>query len=104
MLRLSTHLSAYFCSSLAQENLRVFLFLLGKLFSAQVVHFDKAELVGAGQRRQNSLAIDKLAQLGHQVHALVAEKVVDEGFAGIDMGRFTGQRDVAGIADAVWDL
>ena len=63
---------------LAQENLSVFFFLLGEIFGAEIVHLDEAELVGAGQRRQYAFAIDKLAELGHQVHALVAEKVIDE--------------------------
>ena len=48
-------------------------------------------LSAPGSGGRTALAIDKLAQLGHHVHALVAEKKVDEGFAGIDMGRFAGR-------------
>src|SRR5262245_32503175 len=49
---------------LPQKNLLVLLFLFGKLFRVEVVHLDKLDFVGVGQRRVEAFKGLKLTQFG----------------------------------------
>src|SRR5262245_50058777 len=48
---------------LPQKDLLVLLFLFGKLFRVQVVHLDKLNFIGVGQRRIHAFTVHKLTQL-----------------------------------------
>ena len=80
-----------------QKEFLIFFFLLGELFGAEVHHLYELDLVGIGKWRINSLAVYKFTPFGHQLHTLIAQKVIDEGFAGVDVRRLLVQRDVMAV-------
>ena len=83
---------------LPQKDLLVLLFLLGKLFGVEIVHLDKLNLVGVGQRRVDAFTVHKLTQLGDQRHTLLAEEKIDQRHACVGMGRLIAQRQIVAIS------
>src|SRR6185312_16476776 len=73
--------------ALPQKNLLVLLLLLGKQFGVKIVHFDKLNFVGVRERWIDTFSIHELTEFSDHRHILATEKIIDEGFAGVGMGR-----------------
>src|SRR4249920_2745366 len=89
----------FIASRLLQKNLLIFFLLNLVVFFAKLIHLHELDFVRIGERRVDASAIDELAGIRLNLHALVIEKKVDESFAGIGPGRLSSQGDVLAVAE-----
>src|ERR1044072_6111842 len=83
--------------ALLHDPFLILLFLFRQPSLIEVCHLDELDLFRSGDRRMNSFSSHKFTLLRHDLHALVAEKKVNERLSGIGADRFRCQHDVASL-------
>jgi hypothetical protein len=76
---------------LPHKYLLIFLFLFGKTFGVEILHVEQFNFIDLRDRGVNIFRVYRLAVLGHDFYAFVAEEHVDEHFFSVAVRHVFGR-------------